>query len=241
MRSFKPSPSMVVAVLALVFAMAGTGLAAKSYLITSSKQIKDGVITGADVQNASLTGSDVKMGSLTGNNVRDGSLSAADFGGTLPSGVQGPKGDSGPAGPSGPAGKQGDTGPSGTSRIFSDYDASYLCPCDSIEQIIGFPAVMLAGGLVWANAVVHNDTDSSLNLQCSMTVDFPGPLLDDARVTVPERGYATLSMQAAVPRMDGILGVRCKPADDDSYNPSLGPGISFSDLDSGVIYADTVQ
>jgi len=39
----RPSPAMAVAVVALIFAMAGTGIAASRYLITSASQIKPSV------------------------------------------------------------------------------------------------------------------------------------------------------------------------------------------------------
>ena len=52
MRRFKPSPAMVVALLALVFAMAGTGIAAETYVVSSSKQIKDGSISNKDLSKA---------------------------------------------------------------------------------------------------------------------------------------------------------------------------------------------
>ena len=68
-------------------------------MITSSKQIKDGVITGADVRNSSLTGRDIKNKSLT----------ASDFNGS----VQGPKGDTGPQGPKGDSGSPGAAGTKG--------------------------------------------------------------------------------------------------------------------------------
>lgn len=97
-RFSRPSPAMVVALLALVFAMAGTGFAASS-MISSSKQIKDGVIIGADV----------KAETLTGRNVKNRSLTADDFSGS----VQGPKGDAGVPGPAGPAGPKGEPGPAG--------------------------------------------------------------------------------------------------------------------------------
>ncbi len=48
-----PSPAMMVALLALFAALAGTSYAAVT-------------ITGKNVKNSSLTGSDVKNGSLTG-------------------------------------------------------------------------------------------------------------------------------------------------------------------------------
>lgn len=101
MRMGRPTPATVLALIALVFAMAGTGIAAKSYVISSSAQIKNGAVTGADVRNSSLTGRDVKNRSLT----------AADFAGS----VQGPAGAAGPAGPAGPQGAQGSKGDRGVS------------------------------------------------------------------------------------------------------------------------------
>ena len=87
MRTFKPSPAMAVALLALLVALGGSALAA-SYVITKSSQIKDGAVTaadvkdsslaGADVKDSALTGADVKNSSLTGADLKDGSLSGAD-------------------------------------------------------------------------------------------------------------------------------------------------------------------
>jgi hypothetical protein len=42
--SRRPSPSMIVAIVALFFALAGTGIAASRYLITSTSQIKPSVL-----------------------------------------------------------------------------------------------------------------------------------------------------------------------------------------------------
>ena len=65
-RSFRPSPALVVAILALVMATGGTSFAAK-------------LITGKDVKNSSLTGVDVKNSSLTGADVKNGSIAGADL------------------------------------------------------------------------------------------------------------------------------------------------------------------
>lgn len=95
-----PSPAMVVACIALVVAMGGTGYAA---LTITGKNVKDSSLTGRDVRNNSLTGADVK--NLTSDDVRDFSLLANDFKtGQLPAGPQGPKGDPGAAGADGPPG-----------------------------------------------------------------------------------------------------------------------------------------
>jgi hypothetical protein len=62
----RPSPAMIVAIVALVMAMAGTGYAAFKLPKNSvgSKQIKKSSVTGAKVKNQSLTGKDIKLKKL---------------------------------------------------------------------------------------------------------------------------------------------------------------------------------
>jgi hypothetical protein len=100
LKNRRPTPSMVIALVALFVAMGGTGYAA---LTVTSKNVKDESLTTKDVKNDSLTGKDVK----------NGSLAAADFGGSLPAGAQGPAGPQGPAGAKGDRGPQGPEGPKG--------------------------------------------------------------------------------------------------------------------------------
>ena len=82
----RPVHALVVALLALVVALAGTSYAATQ--ITSkqiknntirSKDIKNGQVTGKDVKDKSLTGADIQDGSLTGADVADQSLTSADI------------------------------------------------------------------------------------------------------------------------------------------------------------------
>jgi hypothetical protein len=91
-RFRKPSPAMLVALLALFVALGGTSYAALS-------------ITGEDVENSSLTGKDVRNKSLT----------RKDFNGSVrgPAGPQGAKGAQGAQGPQGASGSQGPQGASG--------------------------------------------------------------------------------------------------------------------------------
>ena len=78
-----PSPAMMVALLALFAALAGTSYAA---VTITGKNVKNSSLTGSDVKNGSLTGTDVKSRSLSGSDVKDGALAARD---------KGDKGDSG--------------------------------------------------------------------------------------------------------------------------------------------------
>ena len=72
----RPTPALVVAVLALVVAMAGTSYAAAK--ITSA-QIKNNTIKSKDIKDNEVAGKDVKDASLTGADIADGSLTAADL------------------------------------------------------------------------------------------------------------------------------------------------------------------
>jgi len=96
----RPSPSMIVSVVALIVALGGTSYAALSLPKNSvgTKQLKKNAVTGAKVKNSSLTGSDIKNHSLTGSDLAKGAIPA------------GPQGPAGPAGPKGDTGAKGDTG-----------------------------------------------------------------------------------------------------------------------------------
>jgi hypothetical protein len=102
MRRFTPSPALVVACIALLFALAGTSFAAYTQLVPRNS-----------VGNAQL-----RNNAVTSAKVRNGSLLRADFRrGQVPAGPQGPAGPAGTQGPAGPAGPQGPAGPAGTANI----------------------------------------------------------------------------------------------------------------------------
>jgi hypothetical protein len=60
-RIRRPSPALIVSVIAVVASCSGTALASH-FLITSSKQIKNGAVTGADIRNGSVSAADLKPG-----------------------------------------------------------------------------------------------------------------------------------------------------------------------------------
>lgn len=76
MQSHRPSPALVVSIIALVVALGGTAVATQRLLITSTSQIKDGAITGKDIRKGTITRSLLskrlaKSGGLTGSSVGD--------------------------------------------------------------------------------------------------------------------------------------------------------------------------
>jgi len=91
----RPSPAFVVACLALLVALTGTGVAAVSQLVPRSSvgtlQLKNNAVVSSKVRNGSLLKTDFKTGQLPA-------------GPTGPAGPAGPAGAAGPAGPAGPAG-----------------------------------------------------------------------------------------------------------------------------------------
>jgi hypothetical protein len=76
-----PSPSMIVACIALFVALGGTSYAAIKLPANSvgTKQIKKSAVTGVKVKNATLTGVKVKNATLTGAKIKDASLTGADI------------------------------------------------------------------------------------------------------------------------------------------------------------------
>jgi hypothetical protein len=93
----RPSPAMVVACLALVVALGGTGYAAVSLPRNSvgTDQLRAGAVTSPKVQDFTLRRTDFRPG-------------------TLLRGARGPQGPPGPTGAPGPAGPAGAAGPAGT-------------------------------------------------------------------------------------------------------------------------------
>jgi hypothetical protein len=109
-RWLRPSPAMLVAVVALLASTAGISYAAVQ-------------VTGTNVKDASLTGRDVKNGTVTGKDVKNGTLGAKKLSkaaiGSLKGqpGVAGLQGPAGPQGPKGDSGVQGVQGPKGDTGV----------------------------------------------------------------------------------------------------------------------------
>lgn len=100
----RPSPALVVAMVALFVSLQQTGLASRALQAAGCN-----CATSRDIVNNSLTGADIKNGSLTKRDLRKG---------TIPGPIRnvaakGEKGDSGPAGPKGDKGDPGAPGAKG--------------------------------------------------------------------------------------------------------------------------------
>lgn len=75
-KNRRPSPALVISVLALFVALGGTGYAASQI---NGKTLKNNSVTGKKLKNKTITGGKVKPNSLTGAQINESSL------GTVPS------------------------------------------------------------------------------------------------------------------------------------------------------------
>jgi hypothetical protein len=119
-KRFRPTPSGVIATIALVLAMSGGAYAAKRYLITSTKQISPTVLKA-------LKG----VGGKTGATGAIGPAGPAGSVGPTGAAGSGTAGPAGLAGPAGPQGKEGEKGAKGTTG--SPWTAGGTLPAGATE------------------------------------------------------------------------------------------------------------
>jgi hypothetical protein len=97
----RPSPAMLVACLALLVALSGTGVAAVSVVARNSVgtlQLRDNAVSRGKIRSNAVNSSKVAARSLLRSDFAPGQLPAG------PTGPQGPAGPAGAAGAAGPAG-----------------------------------------------------------------------------------------------------------------------------------------
>ena len=155
----RPSPSIIIACIALFAATAGTATAAR---LISGKQIRNNSITGTDVKNKSLSPSDFR-GSVAGER-----------------GPAGPAGAAGAPGAPGLAGVHQVDGPS-TSYPPGAYGGSARAQCPPGEVVIGTgfngpmgdPGVFVKAYGTFVGGFFVNDSsitvDGSVQATCART------------------------------------------------------------------------
>ncbi|MGH2917891.1 MAG: hypothetical protein ACRDLS_04725 [Solirubrobacteraceae bacterium] len=78
MKTRAPSPALVISIIALVVACSATAYAAT--IITSSSQIKRGVVTGSDIKNRTVKGGDIGKSTIQTTNLSKSALKRIDGG-----------------------------------------------------------------------------------------------------------------------------------------------------------------
>lgn len=135
----RPSPALVVACIALLVALSGTGYAA----ITLPRD--------------SVGTAQLRDGAVTSQKIRDASVSTADLSPAARRALRGRVGPQGPAGHKGDKGDKGDPGPVGIAGVewvwnSSQFDSSpektLVVSCPANKRLIG------GGAAVWRRAMV---------------------------------------------------------------------------------------
>ncbi len=78
MKLRRPSPALLISIAALVVACTGTAVAAN--IITSTKQIKNGVILSADIKDHTIANRDIKAATITEARLSKGVMKKIDAG-----------------------------------------------------------------------------------------------------------------------------------------------------------------
>jgi Collagen triple helix repeat (20 copies) len=181
---------LALGVIALALALAGGAWAGKRYLITSSSQVKDGALTGADIKDHSLTLKDMSSGAKGAFEppVSQGQRGPAgprgpkgNAGATGAEGPQGATGSQGPQGAAGPQGQQGPAGPKGP-RGPQGSVANYEVDGGSSWALANMPLALpnANGGYEDAGVVIDVGPASSFN---GITATGSGPLKDNVWIT----------------------------------------------------------
>ena len=144
-RIRRPSPALVIACLALLIALGGTGYAALVLPANSvgTAQLKLNAVTSAKVKNGSLLRADFKAGQVPG-------------GAAGPAGPAGAAGAAGPAGPAGPGAKWAIVKPDGTIVAQSGGITLTSKPTGG-EYILDFGSVV-TGHLIVASSALAGDS-----------------------------------------------------------------------------------
>lgn len=198
----------------LALTLAGGAWAGKKYVITSSKQVKPGVLTGADIKNHSLGLGDLSTSAalrLKGSRGPKGN--PGPKGNT---GAQGPKGDTGATGPSGPMGASGFAGAFYSVQTYNEtvgVGAIATAACDPNDDANSQKYVAISGGV--------QDTDSGTDMtandnQVAVAASFPGRMDFNTFTPKPFRLDGWIIQFAHVGAQDNNLAVwaLCVPVSD---------------------------
>jgi hypothetical protein len=187
----------VTSVLALVFAMGGTG-----YALTIPKNS----IGSSQIKRSAVANSDLRSNAVTSSKVRNGSLHAVDFAADqLPGSVSGATGPAGAIGPAGPTGPQGDTGATGTVGAAT---VQFLqAPSDLADGASGsYNVFCLAGQQAIGGGARGDETDSE-----ATNVTSSRPAVSSVNSNPPANGQSFTGWRITVVNTSGGVTTGIKP------------------------------
>lgn len=166
MRSFlnrRPSPAMVVSLIALFCSLGGVSYGVATGSI-DSREIKNNTVRSKDIRNNTVRSRDVRNRSLLARDFKPGQL---------------------PAGPRGATGAQGAPGVSGLERVIAESDTDSISPkvvgaeCPAGKRAIG------SGGLISGGTRPDGQTDVVMTAIVPSGVGLPVRVSVQAREEEP--------------------------------------------------------
>jgi len=185
----RPSPAMVVAVIALVGSLGGTSYAAATLAKNSvgSSQLRTNAVTSAKVKNGTLLAKDFKAGQLPA-------------GKTGPAGATGPAGPAGVAGPAGPVGATGPQGPIGPSHAFTAVKETHNVGIPAASHTVITETLAAGDYTFMASAGIENTSGIDGEFTCAILepigTDFTATL-GEVVVTLADNEKAAISVVGA--------------------------------------------
>src|SRR5829696_5640652 len=158
MRPPRPSPAMLVALLALFVALGGSSYA----VITLSKNS----VASKHIKNGQVKGKDIGKNAVTSRKVKDFSLLAQDF-----------KADQLPAGPKGDKGDTGVTGERGPSNAFAAKENGFVTVNTTPTDIL---TLSLPAGSFALFAETENNNNAATIEQVNCHLFVGGTEIDDS-------------------------------------------------------------
>ncbi|TMK38807.1 MAG: hypothetical protein E6G56_13520 [Actinobacteria bacterium] len=155
----RPSPAMVVAIVALVVAMGGPSIAASGVLIHSSSQVARGAIKGKNIASATITARNLASGS-----VRPATLDRG-LRGLIATAARANKSAGGPAAPAGASGG----GAMSSAREVIRKDGPDNQPGGKMITIATMPALDPGVWAIFAKTVVQGKFDNTTDLNTILT------------------------------------------------------------------------
>jgi hypothetical protein len=147
---------VVFGVIALMLVVATGAIAAHKFLITSSAQVKPGVLTGVNIKNGSLGATEFSAAAKAALRGAQGPAGSQGLVGPAgPAGVAGPRGLTGSTGSQGPQGAIGPQGVQGAVGAGLKILGSFAAPADlpAVATATVGDAYLIAGELwVWTGA-----------------------------------------------------------------------------------------
>jgi hypothetical protein len=193
MKIHRPSPALVISIVALVVALGGTATAA-SVLIKNSSQIRSGAVNSGDIRNGSVQGVDIRSGAVGDRQLKNNAVTQDKLSASLRSSLRG--GSSGftatevvrKAGPDNQAPGQRVVAtmtqlPAGTYALYAKTTLSPIIDDQGLGELFrqtktgdGHCQLDAAGDVDDARTTIlspYSQHPSTVNLQMTRTIDTP--------------------------------------------------------------------